>query len=38
MQICNSLHETNGKYENLNSIKSQIHSYPHNVLQLQLLS
>ena len=23
--ICNSLHETNGKYENLNSIKSQLH-------------
>jgi len=22
---CNSLHETNGKYENLNSIKSQLH-------------
>ena len=25
--ICNSLHETNGKYENLNSIKSQLHYY-----------
>jgi len=24
-KICNSLHETNGKYENLNSIKSQLH-------------
>jgi len=23
--ICNSLHERNGKYENLNSIKSQLH-------------
>jgi len=23
--ICNPLHETNGKYENLNSIKSQLH-------------
>jgi len=23
--ICNSLHETNRKYENLNSIKSQLH-------------
>ena len=23
--LCNSLHETNGKYENLNSIKSQLH-------------
>jgi len=27
MQHCNSLHETNGKYENLNSIKSQLHYY-----------
>ena len=23
--LCNSLHETNGKYENLNSTKSQLH-------------
>jgi len=23
--ICNSLHETNEKYENLNSMKSQLH-------------
>jgi len=28
--ICNSLHETNGKYENLNSIKSQLH-YHHAI-------
>jgi len=26
-KICNSLHETNGKYENLNSIKSQLHCH-----------
>jgi len=25
--ICSSLHETNGKYENLNSIKSQLHCH-----------
>jgi len=25
MNVCNSLHETNGKYENLISIKSQLH-------------
>jgi len=30
--LCNSLHETNGKYENLNSIKSQLH-YHHATYQ-----
>jgi len=27
MQHWNSLHETNGKYENLKSMKSQLHCY-----------
>ena len=38
--IGNSLHETNGKYENLKSMKSQLHCYhtQHISLQLQLHS
>jgi len=38
--IGNSLHETNGKYENLNSMKPQLHCYhtQHISLQLQLHS